>query len=395
MTRTAVDPAAFVAAIRSVVGPTDGKVALHEPLMGERERVLVDDCVRSGWVSSVGEYVNEFERRIAEVTGAAHAVVTASGTAALHVAFVVAGIGRDDEVLVPALTFVATAAAVVHAGAVPHFVDVDPATLAVDPKALRRHLAAIAKMEGGRLVNRTTGRRIAALVPVHPFGFVAPMPDLLAVAAEFGIPVIEDAAEGLGATLDGRAAGTFGLLGTLSFNGNKIVTTGSGGAILTDDAELARLAKHVSTTAKLPHPWRYEHDVVGYNYRMSNLAAALGLAQLERLDEFAAAKRALVARYGTAFAGLDGVTIVTAPAGVVANGWLATAILEDADADLLDAVLGACHGDGLLCRPAWTPLHLLAPYADCPRADMTATERLGHSIVNLPSSPALALRVAG
>jgi len=390
----AAEPAAVVAAIARVLGRANDPVPLHEPLLGERERALVDECVASGWVSSVGKFVDLFERQLAEATGARHAVAVASGTAALHVAYMLAGAGPGDEVLVPALTFVATANAIAHCGAIPHFVDVDPATLAVDPAGLRAHLDEIARREGGALVNRSTGRRIAALVLVHPFGYPAPAPELLEVAAAYGLPLVEDAAEAFGARLDGRAPGTFGRLGTLSFNGNKIVTTGGGGAILTDDPELAKAAKHITTTAKLPHRWRFDHDRVAFNYRLPNLNAALGVAQLERLEGFVAAKRRLAELYREAFAGVSGVRSVAERDGTESNGWLATVVLEQGSPERLDAVLAACHAANYLVRPAWTALHTLPMFRDCPRMAMTQTERLTAAIVNLPSSPALALRLA-
>jgi perosamine synthetase len=364
-------------------------------MLGEAEAEAVAACVRGGWVSSAGPDIARFEQALAAVTGSPHVVAVASGTAGLHLSFLVAGVEPNDEVLVPALTFAATANAIAHAGAVPHFIEVAGDTLAADPALLRPYLAKIAERRGSRLVNRQSGRRIAALAVVHPFGFVAPMPALLAVAAEFGVMVIEDAAEALGATLDGRAAGTFAALGVLSFNGNKIITTGSGGAILSSDGALSQRARHLSTTAKLPHTWRYDHDMVGYNYRLPNLNAALGVAQLARLADFVAAKRALIARYVEAFAGQPGVSMLPEPAGVRGNAWLATLLLDGGSPTLLDEVLAACHEAGFLCRPAWTPLHQLPMYQACPRMALPETERLAASIINLPSGPALALAVCG
>lgn len=255
-------PARVVAAIRAVLG--DQPAALHEPWFVGREWEYVRQCLDSGWVSSVGPFVDRFEADLAAVTGAAHAVAVVNGTAALHVALLLADVQPGDEVLVPALTFVATASAVRYCGAVPHFVDCDEATLGLDPGALRAHLTRIASRTGAGCVNRETGRVLRAVVPMHTFGHPVGMPDVLRLAEEFGLAVVEDAAESLGSTIAGRHTGTFGVVGTLSFNGNKTVTTGGGGAILTNDEGLARRAKHLTTTAKVPHrapprPGRHTH----------------------------------------------------------------------------------------------------------------------------------------
>jgi len=392
-TRSTDIAAEIVARLRATLGAPDDKLPLHEPSIGEHERALVDDCLMSGWVSSVGPYVDAFETRLAEMTGARHAVAVSSGTAGLHAALMVAGVGPDDEVLAPSLTFAATINAIAHCHAVPHFVEIDPATLAVDPEALAAHLADIITVRDGRPINRLTGRRLAALVPVHLFGFTARQRELQTVAERFDLPVIEDAAEALGTTLDDRAAGTFGRMGVLSFNGNKIVTSGGGGAILTNDAELARAAKHLTTTAKLPHPWRYDHDRVGYNYRLTNLSAALGVAQLDRLDEFVTAKRQLLAAYQASFADFADGRVMAERPGERANAWLTTLILADDSGAALEAALPACHAAGFLARPAWTPLHLSPMYRDCPRMSLPTTESMARRILNLPSSAALTQRL--
>lgn len=385
----------IVALLEAVLGRPAGTIPLHEPLLGEAEAEAVAACVRSGWVSAAGPDIQRFEQALAKTTGGSYVVAVASGTAGLHLACLLAGALPGDEVLVPALTFVATANAITHAGAVPHFIEVAPETFSADPVLLRAHLAKITARRGTEVVNRETGRRIAALMIVHPFGSVAPMPALLEVAAEFGILVIEDAAEALGATLDGQAAGTFAPLGVLSFNGNKIVTTGSGGAILCTDSALADRARHLSTTAKLSHAWRYEHDMVGFNYRLPNLNAALGSVQLSRLESFVTAKHALLRRYRDAFAALPGVRMFEEPEGVRSNAWLATLQLNEDVPGLLEDVLCACHRAGYLCRPAWTPLHQLSMYRACPRMALPETERLARAILNLPSGAALALAACG
>ncbi|AWK90296.1 LegC family aminotransferase (plasmid) [Azospirillum thermophilum] len=362
---------------------------LHEPVFAGNEWAYVKDCLDTGWVSSVGSYVDRFEAMLAERCGVAHAIATVNGTAALHLALLVAGVKAGDEVLVPALTFVATANAVAHCGAVPHFVDSAPDRLGLDPVALEDRLLRTARRSGGICINRHTGRRIAAIVPMHVFGHPVDMERLGDIAGSWGLPVVEDAAEALGSTLRGRPAGSFGQLAAVSFNGNKIVTTGGGGAVLTDDAELARMARHLSTTAKHPHPWAYEHDAVAFNYRLPNLNAALGCAQLEQLDGFIAAKRSLAARYRAALDGVAGLQVVAEPEGCRSIHWLNAVLTPDRDAR--DTLLRATHGEGLLTRPAWKPMHLLPMFADAPRAPLPVTEDLQARIVCLPSG----VRAAG
>ena len=276
-------------AIRSVVGPVG--VALHEPSFCGEELRYLKECIGSTFVSSVGPFVDRFESDLREFTGADHVVATTSGTAALQVALRLAGVGPGDEVLVPALTFVATANAVSYLGAVPHFVDCEERTLGLDPVALREHLETVVEIRDGRCVNRVNGNVIRAMIPVHTFGHPAAIDDLLEVAFDFRMDVVEDAAESLGSTSRGRHTGTTGLAGILSFNGNKIITTGGGGAILTDDPELASKARHLTTTSKVAHSWEYAHDEIGYNYRMPNLNAALGCAQIEKLPDYVLRKR--------------------------------------------------------------------------------------------------------
>jgi aminotransferase in exopolysaccharide biosynthesis len=300
----------IVDAVRAVTGPE--RVALHEPTFAGNEWAYLKECLDSTFVSSVGPFVDRFENELAAFTGAKHAIAVVNGTAALHVALQLAGAGPGTEVLVPTLTFVATAAAVTYCGATPHFVEAETSTLGIDPAALREYLAAATEMRGGRCVNRATGRAIVALVPMHTFGHPSDIEGLLAVARDYSLALVEDAAESLGSTVLGRHTGTFGLMGTLSFNGNKTVTTGGGGAILTNDPQLAKRLKHITTTAKVPHRWAFTHDEIGYNYRLPNLNAALGCAQLEQLPGFIARKRELFERYRAAFDGVRGVRLVHA-----------------------------------------------------------------------------------
>lgn len=386
-----VDVDAVVAAVRSVVGPRAGDelVLLHGPTLGGNVWDYVKECIDTGWVSSAGAYVTRFEKLLAEFTGAKHAVAVVNGTAALHVALLLAGVERGTEVLIPSLTFVATANAVAYCGAEPHFCDVEPRTLGMDPHRLGTHLREIAEMRTGQCWNRHTGRRIAAIVPMHTFGHPVDLEGLTAVAEQWALPVVEDAAESLGSYYRGRHTGTFGRLGVLSFNGNKIVTTGGGGAILTDDDELARRARHITTTAKQPHAWEFVHDVTGFNYRMPNLNAALGCAQLEQLPDFLTSKRRLAERYMAVMAGIEGITVLREPEGSKSNYWLNAILLDKPDLATRDRLLGALNEAKLQSRPIWTPMHRLAMYRECPRMELGVTEELAQRVVNVPSSAGL------
>lgn len=374
----------IVDAIRGVIGPD--RAALHEPTFAGNEWAYLKECLDSTFVSSVGPFVDRFENELAAFTGAKHAIAVVNGTAALHVALQMAGAGPGTEVLVPALTFVATAAAVTYTGAAPHFVEAEEARLGIDPVALREYLRTATEMRGGRCVNLATGRAIVALVPMHTFGHPSDIEALAAVARDFSLTLVEDAAESLGSTIGARHAGTFGLMGTLSFNGNKTLTTGGGGAILTSDTTLARRLKHITTTAKLPHRWAFTHDEIGYNYRLPNLNAALGCAQLEQLPGFIERKRALFDRYDTAFAGVKGVRLVREPDGCRSNYWLQTLVLDDADASERDAILAATNDAGVMTRPVWTLMHQMAPYAGFPRMPLAVAESIAARVINIPSS---------
>lgn len=379
----------IVSAIRAVVG--EQTVALHEPHFGGNEWRYLKDCLDSTFVSSVGAYVGRFEEQLSTYTGARYAIATVNGTAALHVALQLAGVQRDDEVLVPALTFVATTNAIAYCGALPHFVESEERTLGLDPAALREYLASVAERRSGVCVNRQTGRVLRAVVPMHTFGHPSDVETLAAVVRDFGIIMVEDAAESLGSRRHGKHTGTFGALGTLSFNGNKTITTGGGGAILTDDAELARRAKHVTTTARVPHRWEYRHDEVGYNYRLPNLNAALGCAQLEQLPELLAAKRRLHERYAASFAAVREVRLVGEPEGCRSNFWLQTLLLNRSVESQRDSVLAATNDSGVMTRPVWVLNHRLPAYAGAPRMPLTVAESLERRIINIPSSAQLAL----
>ena len=376
-------------AIQSVAG--NYRVSLHEPVFHGNEWEYVKECLDTAIVSSVGKFVDRFERELAEYTGAKYAVVVVNGTAALHIALLLAGVQRGDEVLVPALTFVAAANAVSHCGAQPHFVDSEERTFGIDPVRLRKYLAKYTDQHGGNCVNKLTGRVIRAIVPVHVFGQPGDFEGLIEVANEFNLVLVEDAAESIGSFYRGMHTGTFGLLSTMSFNGNKTITTGGGGAILTKDRELAIKAKHLTTTAKLPHAWEYRHDSVAFNYRMPNINAALGCAQLEKLPLLLDAKRKLLKAYIKAFADVKGVRLFIEPEESRSNYWLQSILLEEENAHYRDDILQATNDSGIMTRPAWVPMHQLLPYKNCPAMEMPVAESLANRLINIPSSPGIML----
>jgi perosamine synthetase len=381
-----LSPAAVVAALATVATPP---VALHEPEFSGNEWRYVKDTLDTGWVSYRGAYVERFERDLAAVMGAKAAVAVVNGTAALHVALIVAGVKPGDEVILPALTFVATANAVTFAGAVTHFVDVEEATLGMDPVRLDHYLADIVEQRDGSAVNRLTGRRIGAVMPMHTFGHPVDLDLILEACERHGIPLVEDAAESLGSYYKGRHTGNHGLVAGVSFNGNKTVTTGGGGAIVTNDDRLAARARHLTTTAKLAHRWEFIHDEVGFNYRLPNLNAALGCAQLEELEGFIADKRRLADRYAAAFADVPGLAFVREPEFGRSNYWLNAILLDPANAGLRDPILEATNDAGFMTRPVWRLMHRLPMYAASPRMDLPVSESIEARLINIPSSAKL------
>jgi perosamine synthetase len=325
-----------------------------------------------------------------DFTGAAHAVATINGTAALHICLQLVGVQRGDEVLIPTLTFIATANAVSYTGATPHFVDSEARTLGVDATKLEAYLREIAEIRDDSCRNRRTGAVIRALMPMHTFGHPVDLDAVIELCTRWHLALVEDAAESLGSWYHGRHTGNFGRAAGLSFNGNKIVTTGGGGAILTNDCDIGKLAKHLTTTARVAHHWSFIHDQVGYNYRLPNLNAALGCAQIERLPDFLARKRRLAERYIEAFRDVSGVTVMREPDNCLSNYWLNALLLDHADRTARDAILTALNDMGLMVRPVWTLMHWLPMYANCPRMDLSCAEALEQRIVNVPSSPFLA-----
>ena len=382
----------IVAAVQRAVGTPNGTLALHEPVFAGNEIAYLEECIKSTFVSSVGKFVDRFENMLEEITGARRAIAVVNGTAALHACFTLAGVESGDEVMSPALTFIATTNTIAYCGATPHFIDSSFRTLGMDAQALGARLDAVAQRGPGGTINRETDRRIAAIAPMHTFGHPVDMDEIVAIARHWEIPVVEDAAESLGSTYKGHAVGSQARLAALSFNGNKIVTTGGGGAILTNDEELGRRAKHITTTAKLPHKWAFVHDEVGFNYRLPNLNAALGCAQLEQLDGFLKSKRRLAAAYQRAFAGIPGVQFSREPDGTTSNYWLNAILLDEAHAALRDDVLTALNAAGFGARPTWTLMHRLPMFAACPRGDLRAAESIERRLINLPSSASIQAR---
>lgn len=386
MKRSAADAA--LDAVEAVL-PPHRPVALHEPTLRGNEWAYVKECLDSGWVSTVGSFVTRFEQELAAYCGVQHAIAAVNGTAALHIAMVVAGVRAGDEVIVPALTFVGTVNAISYCGAIPHFADVDLETLGLDPDKLNRYLDEIAVRQDGVTINRITGQVIRALVMMHTFGHPGHTSALAKICRACSIAFVEDAAEAIGSRRDGSHVGASGLVSCLSFNGNKILTTGGGGAILTNDAEVARRARHLTTTARVPAGWEFDHDEVGYNYRLPNINAAMGCAQLEALPGLLAAKRQLAERYRAKFGEVTGVQFICEPAGAESNYWLCAVLFDDQVQR--DRFLEISNARGIQTRPPWRPMHRLPMYADCPRMPLDLTEDLVSRIANIPSSPSLVL----
>lgn len=376
-----IDTDHFVDFVRSLYG--DGFIPLHRPVFAGNEKRYLVECVDSNFVSSVGAMVGQFETQVAEFTGSRHAVACVNGTAALHVALQVAGAQRGDEVLTQALTFIATCNALSYVGAEPVFIDVDEDTMGMGPQALKTWLSRNVEMRGGRAYNRGSGRRIAACVPMHTFGFVCRIEEIARICGEYGIALVEDAAESLGSRVGARHSGTFGAMATLSFNGNKVVTTGGGGMVVTNDEGLAKRLKHLTTTAKIPHPYEFVHDEVGYNYRLPNINAALGCAQMEQLAGMLRAKAEVAEKYRAFFA-VSGTRFAEARSGTTANHWLNAIVLDSLSER--DAFLAETNARGVMTRPIWRLMSHLPMFRDCQNDGLEVSRWLEERVVNLPSS---------
>ena len=371
----------FVEQAKLIFG--DDFIPLHRPVFEGNERQYLIDCIDSNFVSSVGAKVTEFEEKVAEFTGSKYAVATVNGTAALHAAIELAGVKIGDEVISQALTFIATCNAISYAGAKPLFIDADLDTMGLSPAALNRFLEENTEKRTSGTFNKTSGRRISACIPMHTFGFPCRIAEIAEICANWDITLIEDAAESLGSYVGSRHTGTFSSMATLSFNGNKVITTGGGGMIITDDSELARRAKYITTTAKVPHPYEFVHDEIGYNYRMPNLNAALGCAQMERLDEFLAIKTQLADQWDAFFHDID-VEFVRATNGNNSNHWLNSIIL-DSKSDR-DEFLKVTNESDVMTRPIWTLMSKLPMFKDCQTDGLENSLWLEDRVVNIPSS---------
>ncbi len=363
---------------------TEETVPLHTPLFIGNEKKYLEECIDTTFVSSVGKFVDRFEADMAAYTGAKKAVVCVSGTNALHMALMLVGVERDDEVLTQALTFIATCNAVSYIGAHPVFIDVDRDTLGLSPRAVKDWLVKNAELRNGACYNKRTGRRVKACVPMHTFGHPVKIDELLTVCDEWHIELVEDAAESIGSLYKGRHTGTFGKVGAISFNGNKTITTGGGGMLLFQDEELGKLAKHLTTQAKVPHRWAFVHDHIGYNYRMPNINAALGCAQLENIERYVENKRETAAIYADFFKDIPDITFFTEPEDCRSNYWLNVVMLKDKAAQ--QEFLEYTNDHGVMTRPVWELMNRLEMFKRCETDGLENTRWLADRIVNIPSS---------
>lgn len=373
--------------IREHYEAKDGEtVMLHAPTFAGNEKKYLNECIDTTFVSSVGQFVDRFERDMEAFTGAKKAVVCVSGTNALHMAMMLAGVERDDEVLTQALTFIATCNAISYIGAHPVFIDVDIDTMGLSPKAMKAWIEENAEVsDDGQCYNKTTGRRIKACVPMHTFGHPARIKEIADLCRKWNIELVEDAAESIGSYVDGQHTGTFGKVGAISFNGNKTITTGGGGMLLFQDVELGKYAKHITTQAKVPHRWEFVHDHIGYNYRMPNINAALGCAQLEQIDKFVESKRATAQAYIDYFKDEPyGIKFMKEPEGTKSNYWLNAIMLPDKEAQL--AFLEYTNDNGVMTRPIWELMNRLVMFRDAQHDELRNTIYLADRIVNIPSS---------
>jgi perosamine synthetase len=375
------DHLSFVSRAKDIFG--EDFIPLHRPVFEGNEREYLVKCIDSNFVSSVGAQVTEFENRIATFTGSKYAIATVNGTAALHIAIELAGVEPGDEVISQALTFIATCNAISYAGAKPLFIDVDIDTMGLSPVALKCFLEENAEKRTSGTFNKTSGKKISACVPMHTFGFPCRIAEIAEICADWNIALIEDAAESLGSYAGGCHTGTFASISTLSFNGNKVITTGGGGMIITNDPELAKRAKHITTTAKIPHPFEFVHDEIGYNYRMPNLNAALGCAQMERLKEFLTIKAKLADQWDAFFYNIA-VNFVKPIKGNNANHWL-NAIILDSKSDR-DKFLKFTNDNNVMTRPIWKLMSELEMFKDCQTDGLKNSLWLADRVVNIPSS---------
>ena len=368
--------------IRDLYGKKEAFIPLHAPTFAGNEKKYLEECIDTTFVSSVGKFVDLFEQKVAEYTAAKYAVVCVNGTNALHIALKLSGVEEGDMVITQPLTFIATTNAIVYAGAVPAFVDVDKDTMGLSPTSLERFLQDNAQLRNGTCYHKQTGRRIKACLPMHTFGHACRIEEIIAICEHYHIAVVEDAAEAMGSYYKAKHLGTFAKIGAISFNGNKTITTGGGGMILTNDETIAHRAKHLTTQAKLPHAWEFVHDEIGYNYRMPNINAALGVAQLEQLDGFLVNKRATAEAYKAYFE-KQGIAFFEERADEHCNYWLNAIILKDKEER--NAFLIEANAQGVMSRPIWQLMNRLPMFVNCERGDLSNAEWLEARVVNIPS----------
>lgn len=371
-----------IAFIRDLYGEKEAFIPLHAPTFAGNEKKYLEECIDTTFVSSVGKFVDLFEQKVAEYTAAKYAVVCVNGTNALHIALKLSGVEEGDMVITQPLTFIATTNAIVYAGAVPAFVDVDKDTMGLSPTSLERFLQDNAQLRNGTCYHKQTGRRIKACLPMHTFGHACRIEEILAICEHYHIAVVEDAAEAMGSYYKAKHLGTFAKIGAISFNGNKTITTGGGGMILTNDETIAHRAKHLTTQAKLPHAWEFVHDEIGYNYRMPNINAALGVAQLEQLDGFLVNKRATAEAYKAYFE-KQGIAFFAERENEKCNYWLNAIILKDKEER--NAFLTEANAQGVMSRPIWQLMNRLPMFVNCERGNLSNAEWLEARVVNIPS----------
>jgi len=357
---------------------------LAVPVFAGNEKKYLEECIDTTFVSSVGQFVDLFEKNMAEYTGCKRAVVCVSGTNALHMSLLLSGVKRDDEVLTQALSFIATCNAISYIGAHPVFIDVDKSTMGLSPYAIKEWLVKNAEIRNGECFNKNTGHRIKACVPMHTFGHPVRIEELANICEEYHIELVEDAAESIGSLYKGKHTGTFGKVGAISFNGNKTITTGGGGMMLFNDEELGAYAKHITTQAKIPHRWEFRHDHIGYNYRMPNINAALGCAQLENLDRYIASKRKIAATYADFFRHIDNIDFFVEPENCFSNYWLNVVILKDKEAQL--DFLQQTNDNKVMTRPIWELMNRLPMFEKCENDGLKNTIWFADRVVNIPSS---------
>ena len=384
--------------ILEITGNNGQKIPIHEPNFKNTNAInYVNECIDTGWVSTSGRWVEYFESQICQYTGSKYAVAVSNGTVGLRLALFLVGVRNSEEVIIPPMSFVATANSISHLGAVPHFVDIESDSLGLCPKALNNRLEEIAEKKAGLIFNKITGKRIAAVVPVHVFGNPSKIIEIADICKKWNLPLVEDAAEALGSWVEYQNqknhCGLFGEISVISFNGNKVISTGGGGVLITNNYLLAKRARHLSTTAKIYHPWNFDHDEIGWNDRLPNINAALGASQMEVLEEKLATKRKLYEKYLEIFREMKGLEVIKDSINCLSNHWLISIILEEKDRHKLiekrDLILSLAHEKNLLLRPSWNLLNTLKMYINCPSGNLKVAEDKAFRIINLPSSPQL------